>query len=92
LVLGILAAAVAGTVLVDRSRGRPQTDPPTAPRTIDRDNLPEGTSIGHLLVPEITAGTPVPDLTLPDAEGGPDVHLVSYRGKRPVVLVFGSFS
>jgi hypothetical protein len=38
----------------------------------------------------LAAGTEAPDFTLPDASGRP-VTLRSFRGKRPVVLVFGSF-
>jgi hypothetical protein len=36
------------------------------------------------------AGAEAPDFTLPDAAGRA-VTLSSFRGKRPVVLVFGSF-
>ena len=38
----------------------------------------------------LAAGTGAPDFTLPSASGRP-VRLGSFRGKRPVVLVFGSF-
>ena len=38
----------------------------------------------------IKAGAEAPDFTLPSASGRP-VRLGSFRGKRPVVLVFGSF-
>ena len=38
----------------------------------------------------LEVGAEAPDFTLPDASGRP-VRLGSFRGKRPVVLVFGSF-
>jgi hypothetical protein len=37
-----------------------------------------------------TVGAEAPDFTLPDASGQP-VALSSFRGRRPVVVVFGSF-
>ena len=40
--------------------------------------------------PGLARGEEAPDFTLPDASGRP-VTLSSFRGKRPVVLVFGSF-
>ena len=43
---------------------------------------------------ELVEGAPAPDFTLPrHVDGGRDrVTLSSYRGQRPVVLVFGSYT
>jgi peroxiredoxin len=38
------------------------------------------------------AGKPAPDFTLPDNSDGHEVSLADFHGKRPVVLMFGSFS
>jgi len=40
---------------------------------------------------KIPLGTPAPDFTLPNALDQRPVHLADYRGKKPVVLMFGSF-
>ncbi len=40
----------------------------------------------------VGAGAPAPDFTLPPLAGGPAVHLASFRGQRPVVLIFGSYT
>ena len=38
------------------------------------------------------AGDAAPDFTLHDAKGADPVTLSDFRGKRPVVLIFGSFT
>jgi peroxiredoxin len=38
------------------------------------------------------AGTLAPDFRVPDTRDGHEVRLVDFRGRKPVVLVFGSFS
>ncbi len=38
------------------------------------------------------SNTPAPDFALPDAVSGVVTHLQEFRGKTPVVLVFGSYS
>lgn len=37
-------------------------------------------------------GAPAPDFELCDAHGASPVRLSSFRGRRPVALVFGSFT
>lgn len=37
-------------------------------------------------------GSPAPDFRLPDHADGHEVHLADFRGSKPVVLIFGSFS
>jgi len=39
-----------------------------------------------------TAGEPAPDFTLSSPHGGKPVTLSSFRGKRPVALIFGSYT
>jgi len=38
------------------------------------------------------AGDPAPDFTLPTQDNKASVALASFRGSRPVVLVFGSYT
>ncbi len=40
----------------------------------------------------VKVGDPAPDFTLPDPKGTRQVTLSSFRGKKPVVLVFGSYT
>ncbi len=40
----------------------------------------------------VAEGDPAPDFTLERADGGPPVTLSSFRGRRPVALVFGSYT
>jgi hypothetical protein len=37
-------------------------------------------------------GTPAPDFTLKTLDGKGEVTLSSFRGKQPVVLIFGSYT
>lgn len=37
-------------------------------------------------------GMEAPDFSLPSVDGGDAVHLSDFRGRKPVVLIFGSFS
>ena len=41
---------------------------------------------------KLQVGQPAPDFTLKSAGGGSTVSLSSFRGLRPVVLVFGSYT
>jgi hypothetical protein len=47
---------------------------------------------GERHVDKLKAGDPAPDFTLPDAAGKRAVTLSDFRGKKPVVLVFGSYT
>ncbi len=40
----------------------------------------------------LRVGDPAPDFTLPDPTGKSTVTLSSFRGKKPVVLIFGSYT
>jgi hypothetical protein len=40
----------------------------------------------------LPVGEPAPDLMLPALEGDGSFHLSSFRGSRPVLLIFGSFT
>ena len=40
----------------------------------------------------LRAGDPAPDFTLPDLKKTKDVKLSSFQGKKPVVLIFGSYT
>jgi hypothetical protein len=42
---------------------------------------------GHLQV-----GDAAPDFTLKTPDGATEVHLAAFRGQKPVVLVFGSYT
>ncbi|MGH9869562.1 MAG: hypothetical protein ACREAA_15520 [Candidatus Polarisedimenticolia bacterium] len=41
---------------------------------------------------DLQTGDPAPDFTLPLQDGSGEVTLSSYRGRQPVVLVFGSYT
>jgi hypothetical protein len=41
---------------------------------------------------ELHVGDPAPDFTLPSIDRSARVQLSSFRGRRPVVLVFGSYT
>jgi hypothetical protein len=41
---------------------------------------------------KLAAGTPAPDFVLPGVQDGQKVHLADQLGKKPVVLLFGSFT
>lgn len=45
---------------------------------------------GERQADRLRAGDPAPDFSLPAAAGKAEVRLSSFRGKRPVVLIFGS--
>ncbi|MSQ93556.1 MAG: redoxin domain-containing protein [Gemmataceae bacterium] len=40
----------------------------------------------------LRAGDPAPDFTLPDLKKTKEVKLSSFQGKKPVVLIFGSYT
>jgi len=40
----------------------------------------------------LRAGDPAPDFTLPDVKKTREVKLSSFQGKKPVVLIFGSYT
>lgn len=48
--------------------------------------------VAHRRADRLAVGDPVPPLSLARLDGGPDVGLDDYRGDRPLVLVFGSFT
>ncbi len=41
---------------------------------------------------QLKVGSPAPDFKLKTADGKREVQLSSFKGKRPVVLVFGSYT
>jgi Ca2+-binding EF-hand superfamily protein len=72
---------------------------------IDRAELaapaPPGRRPGEIVTPpakgerqtdKLEVGQPAPDFTLPDPTGQKQVRLSSFRGQKPVVLIFGSFT
>ncbi|GIW81287.1 MAG: hypothetical protein KatS3mg105_3094 [Gemmatales bacterium] len=40
----------------------------------------------------LKVGDPAPDFSLPDLSGKNEVRLSSFKGKKPVVLIFGSYT
>jgi hypothetical protein len=76
----VLAGASGGTWVTDHCIN--------GPRALDREE--HAMMIAHLLPPLV--GTAAPPLVLPSLADGPPVALSSFRGDRPVVLAFGSFS
>ena len=54
--------------------------------------LPFETLWKHARAGRVDAGTMAPDFTLPTLDRASRVRLSSFRGSRPVVLVFGSYT
>ena len=47
---------------------------------------------GERLPDRLKVGDPAPDFSLPLVKGAGEVKLSSFRGKRPVVLIFASYT
>src|SRR5262249_24470170 len=103
LMLGCLFVAILGTVVVDYFIRSQQTERRNALRLqqIERRNALMGQ---HLAREEVrpqsfsvfdtktfAVGSSSPEFALPDAIDGHEVRLADFRGKKPVVLLFGSF-
>ena len=53
----------------------------------------EGRRAGDLRIPsKLKVGDPAPDFKLKTKEGNREVALSGFKGKRPVLLVFGSYT
>jgi hypothetical protein len=86
LTLICLAAAAAGAFLLDRFVFTPD---PNRPPDVPARNWELAQRWAKAALP---VGAPAPDFTLPALRDGQEWHLADFRGRRPVVLVFGSFS
>lgn len=60
-----------------------QEQPKTKVRPQDRDRPRDG---------NLKAGDPAPNFRLKSLDGKSQVELASFKGKKPVVLVFGSYT
>ncbi len=76
-----LAGAIAGTVVIDRAGHPPEAVPVVQPPRF----MPSS------LMP-LEIGSLAPDFTLPELTSGKPVRLADFRGRTPVVLIFGSFT
>jgi hypothetical protein len=81
--LGALALAVTTAVAWDYIQEQRKMPP---------RGLPTGTVYMRIGPDTVPVGAAAPDFTLPKLRNGGEVRLAEYRGQRPVVLVFGSFS
>jgi hypothetical protein len=54
--------------------------------------LPFETLWTHARDGQVVAGAPAPDFALPTLDHASQMRLSSFRGSRPVVLVFGSYT
>lgn len=61
--------------------------PPVAFMVLPFEHLWMNARAGHLEV-----GQPAPDFTLKTVDGAAQMTLSSFRGQKPVVLVFGSYT
>ena len=62
----------------------------TSPPSTKEQNAPPAQ--GERNKVQLLAGQQAPDFVLPLASGQHDVKLSSFRGKKPVVLIFGSYT
>ena len=63
-----------------------------APTTVVWGLLPGARIWSWARAGQVGPGTVAPDFTLPTQEGTSSVTLSSFRGRQPVVLVFGSYT
>jgi AhpC/TSA family/EF hand len=84
---------------LERAAGGPGRRRPGGPAT--RPATRPGDRPGEVITPAaagerhpdtLKAGDPAPDFTLPDTTGTKEVTLSGFRGKRPVVLIFASYT
>ena len=62
-------------------------------RAGQRPNAARNTRPGDLRMPDrIAAGDEAPDFTLQSPDGKREITLSSFRNKKPVALVFGSYT
>lgn len=64
-----------------------QEPPPTRVREI---NTPPAR--GERIPDTLKVGDPAPDFLLPLVKGKGEIRLSAYQGKKPVVLIFGSYT
>jgi hypothetical protein len=88
-----------GYVTVDDLRAALQPPRPKAPPGPGKGGPPPAVLVKGLLEGELGSlyegprlGQMAPDFTLPTPDGKGQVRLSQHRGKKPVVLIFGSFS
>jgi len=77
--VSVLAATQASSA-DDKKNSPPQREVNTRPAKGERYN------------DTLQVGDAAPDFTLPDQKGKTEVTLSSFRGKKPVVLIFGSYT
>lgn len=85
-VVAFLAVGVSAVLAGLRFHKQESCDPAPAPTQTAADYP----ALAHLFPDHLEVGKLAPDFTLPDPAGRTQVTLSDYRGKRPVVLVFGS--
>ncbi len=76
LAAGLCVCQLLSTALAQQKNGEPRRPGRESPRR-------EGT---------LKAGDPAPDFTLATLDGKQQVTLSGFRGKRPVALIFGSYT
>jgi len=82
--IGCLGLALAVT-LADSAIGQGKKDPKTG-----EINTPPAK--GERKQTSLRVGDPAPDFSLPDVKKTKEVKLSSFKGKKPVVLIFGSYT
>jgi hypothetical protein len=96
----VLAAACAAAIGWDALAQQQQPRRPNRPNPQQR-NRPNRPANGEIITPaapgerhpdRLRVGDAAPDFTLPKLDGEGKVTLSSFRGKKPVVLVFGSYT
>jgi hypothetical protein len=82
LLLGLAALPVSWAQV-----GQPGKKP--GPRPGEKNTPP---ARGERITTTLKAGDPAPDFSLPAVKGDQEVKLSSFQGKKPVVLIFGSYT
>ena len=63
-----------------------------APSNVGRLRSPPNSALSERKTTTLRTGDRAPDFTLPDLKKTREVKLSSFHGKKPVVLIFGSYT
>ena len=79
--VGLLAAVLFPDIGIGQGKKDPKTGEINTPA-----------AKGERKTTTLRPGDPAPDFTLPDVKKTAEIKLSSFQGKKPVVLIFGSYT